>query len=286
MAERISMVRKHYLGVDLTGTGDNVFSWCPLAAGWKIHSIDINYGLVGSAVITDFEFVAAHNIAGYLFEVPDPESPPVNPNTMWDLVVPKADVFGGAFDIDPTTSDTDAFDAIGEVDLHDMLLGGTIKEIFARETMHSPAMNSIVNGSTNWRAIDRVSTRVKFKGGFTVRKPSVVMFGLASNDPTGEASHDLFTGTEQQWLPDSIVEWAGLMFPGMSLRMLVQETLGLFAADAERTDLLLSLFRWVEQALAKVNTAESVLTGFAGVLGGKITYHVSAPMEPQLQLAS
>ena len=121
-----------------------------------------------------------------------------------------------------------------------------------------------------------------FKGvkgqAYRVRQPSVCMFALNNSEWPDDL--DSFTGAQQEWAPDSGLNWARLGMARMMLRQALEFAIG--GGEGEQVDLE-GLVRFLKQAYQQtdgsVNTA-----GFRTF--NRFTYDVSLPEDVEYKQVS
>lgn len=208
------LIRRRTFKETFLGVGtDRVFAWLPIPAGGKFLGSRVRASI--SMIPIGVTVAKIVGFSGYVVPVPDPDGTPVDPNTLWDQMVPKQETIeSAAVEMDTVAADTTPEIDINTVDVAGMVDAdiGNVRLFRFEEMMHwarSPHAHEVGSPDTyipsmvlGWHA----------KRTVRVKRPSAMLMAMSlGNNPVGTT----FIGTTNEWAPTGTTaeqNWQRLRF--------------------------------------------------------------------------
>ncbi len=250
---------------------DFVIGWCPLPAGSTLNAIHMEVQ-ARATTVGGPNSSTPFGMTGYILAIPDPDDPEVNPNTLWDKVVPKVqELDSSMLDLDTGSADTDGVIGFTEIDLAGIIDVGGPKRIYEHKQVSTNVSPSSIMDVVSGQYFPAMYKKGWIRRSYRVAVPSVVLFAVTSVELPDDL--DSFTGVMQEWAPDTAKNWVHLG----RMRNTLEKALDYAMGDAGEIANLESVVRFLKQAYMQV---DDQVASKAWYVTSQFTYDVTFPDDP------
>lgn len=251
---------------------DFVIGWCPLPAGSTLNAVWMKV-LAHTTTVNGQAVSSPVGMTGYILPVPDPDDPEVDPNTLWDKVVPKVQELDSTMlDLDTGSADVDGVIGFTEIDIESILDVTGIRRIFEWKdvlALNSPGVVADVVSGQYYPAFRKEGW---IRRSYRVAVPSVALFAFTAIELPDDLNG--FTGVMQEWAPDSAKNWIHLGRMRNTLEKALDYALGDTGGGIATLE---SVVRFLKQAYLQ---NDDTIQSKAWELVSRFTYDVTFPDDP------